>query len=442
MTLAQAEKLYERPVGYIELIRTNRSFRLIWFGQIVSLFGDWFNLIASASLISILTHSGLAVGGLFVIRMLSPFLISPLAGVLADRYNRKKLLITADLCRGFIVLGFLVVRTAEQTWLLYVLTAIQLAFSGVFFPARNAILPDIVSRGELGAANAISSSTWSVMLALGAALGGLVAGEWGIYPAFVVDSLSFFISALFISSIHYSHQLELDRDGRSVRAALQQYIDGLRYLKNHADISAIATQKAAVALAVTGGFQVVQVALAETVFVIGEGGGTSLGLLYAVAGIGTGLGPILARRFTGDRDHPLRLALLVSYLIGVIGLVISAPLSSFFLVLFGTFIRSLGGGINWTFSTQLLLQIVPDRVRGRVFSSEFAMFTLGNAIGAAAGGWVLDAASVGISEVMWGMAGLLFIAGLLWVLWMLFGSRSPQLEETDQQAVGLTGGME
>ncbi|MEP7357495.1 MAG: MFS transporter, partial [Anaerolineales bacterium] len=161
-----------QPIGYVTLVRGNANYRNIWFGEIVSLFGDWFNLIASAALISRLTGSGVAVGGLFVVRMLAPFLISPLAGVWADRYNRRKLLLATDLSRAVIVLGFLLVRQPSQVWMLYVLTALQLGISGIFFPARNAILPDITTPAEMGAANALSSATWSVMLSLGAAIGG------------------------------------------------------------------------------------------------------------------------------------------------------------------------------------------------------------------------------------------------------------------------------
>jgi MFS family permease len=424
------------PVGYLDLVRRNRNFRFLWTGQVISLFGDWFDLIASAALISHLTRSGLAVGSLFVVRMMAPFLVSPLAGVLADRYNRKRLLIFADVLRGIIVLGFLLVRTEEQAWLLYVITAIQLAFSGVFFPARNAIIPDIVSRSELGAANAISSTTWSVMLALGSALGGIVAGEWGIYPAFVIDSISFFCSAFFISHVRYSHnqyaQSDFNPEEHQVKAAFRQYVDGLKYLQSHKDIFAITLHKSAMALLVSGAFQVIQVALAQRVFVIGENGGTSLGLLYAFAGIGTGAGPILARVFTGDRDRPLRLALTLSYGISVVGLAMSAPLASFVLVLLGTFVRSLGGGINWTFSTQLLLEWVPDGVRGRVFSSEFAMFTLANAISSAAGGWLLDNTNLGIGGIMWGMAVLLLIPGILWYAWTLFGKRDTSALSEEQ----------
>ena len=172
----------QKPVGYVELVRTNDNFRNLWFGQIVSLFGDWFNLIASAALISDLTSSGLAVGGLFVIRMLAQFIASPIGGVLADRYNRKNLLIMTDLARGITVLGFLIVEKPEHVWMLYTLTAIQMAVSGIFAPTRSSILPDLVSDEEIGAANALSSATWSTMLAFGAAIGEFLFRKHAKFP--------------------------------------------------------------------------------------------------------------------------------------------------------------------------------------------------------------------------------------------------------------------
>ena len=135
-----------KPTGYIQLLRENANFRMLWLGQIVSLFGDWFNLIASAALVATLTESGFAVGGLFVVRMLAPFLVSPIAGVVADRYSRKTVLLWTDILRGVTVFGFLLVRDASWVWLLYALTAIQLGISGFFFTARTAILPDLVDR--------------------------------------------------------------------------------------------------------------------------------------------------------------------------------------------------------------------------------------------------------------------------------------------------------
>lgn len=414
MSVAIAE---ETPIGYLELIKDNSNFRLLWIGQIISLLGDWFNLIASASLIAALSQSGTAIGGLFVVRMLAPFLASPIAGVVADRYNRKHILIITDIARALAVIGFLFIRDANHLWLLYLLTAIQLGISGFFFPTRNAILPDIVSQRGLGAANAISSATWSVMLAFGAALGGLVSGTWGIYPAFTIDALTFLLSALFIIQIKYQPEPGIGSSEKTICSALQQYVDGLRYLKHHVDILFISLHKGANALFVASGFQVVQVAIAEKVFVIGRGGGIGLGLMFAIAGVGTGIGPILARRFTGDRDCALRVAIMLSYFMTTVGLVIIAPLFSFNWVLAGMILRGIGGGIAWVFSTQLLLQLVPNRVRGRIFATEFAIFSLMAAAGAAATGGAMDA-SLSISAIIWWMSGLALLPGILWGVWL------------------------
>ena len=408
------------PVGYVELLRRNRNFRLLWSGEIVSLLGDWFNLIASASLVSQLTESGFAIGSLFIVRMLAPFIVSPIAGVVADRYNRRRILLIADIARAVTVCGFLLVREPDQVWLLYALTAVQLGISGFFFPTRNAILPDIVSPRELGAANAIASATWSVMLALGAALGGLVAGAWGNRPAFIIDALTFVVSAVFILRIRYDQPPALEDTGRTIGAALQQYFDGLRYLRRHADILFIALHKAAVSLMVSGGFQVVQVTIAEQVFVIGRGGGISMGLMFALVGVGTGVGPIVARVFTGDRDRPLRIAILIGYFLAALGLALAAPLWSFGWVLFGTFIRGIGAGTVWVFSTQLLLQLLPNRVRGRIFATEFAILTLMNATGAAAVGSALDTDFTLTTILLW-MAALTILPGILWLLWLAAG---------------------
>lgn len=421
--MSAASALQSNSVGYIALVRQNKKFRLLWLGQIVSLLGDWFDLIASASLIAILTQSGAAVGGLFVVRMLAPFLISPIAGVAADRYNRKHLLIITDLARGLTVLGFLLVQKPGDIWLVYVLTALQMGMSGFFFPTRNAILPDLTTQAELGTANALSASTWSVMLAFGAALGGMASGTWGVYPSFVIDAVTFFVSALFISRIVYAPSLSVDASEKTVRAALRQYVDGLSYLRHHRDIFFVALNKAANSLFVGGAFQVFQVTIAEGIFIIGDGGGISLGLMYAAIGVGTGVGPIVVRHFVGDRDFSMRRALIFGYLTSALGLLLVSTLSSFTVVLLGSLLQGVGGGIIWVFSTQLLLQLAPNKVRGRIFSTEFATFTLMSAIAAGAAGGLLDA-NFSVGTLVGWQAALTLIPAVLWGLWVFYGKRT------------------
>ena len=411
-------------IGYVQLIRRNRNFRFLWFGQIISLLGDWFNLIASASLIALLTESGFAIGWLFAVRMLATFIVSPIAGVIADRYNRKHILIATDIVRAVTVIGFLFVRNTGDVWLLYTVTAIQSGISGFFFPTRNAILPDIVSSQQLGAANALGSATWSVMLALGAAIGGIVAGTWGIYLAFVVDGFTFLVSGVLIAQIRLRTEKEHDASDKTIRGVLKEYTDGLRYLCVNPDTLVIALHKTAVGLLMFAGFQIALVKIAKEIFVVGVGGAISLGLIYGVNGIGTGIGPIIARHFTGDRDRPLRFCLIVGYFLGAVGLSIMAPLIHFGFVLFGALLRGVGGGIVWVFSTQLLLHLTPSEVRGRVFATEFALFTLMSAAASAVAGAALDAPSFGVSDLLWWLAGLILIPGVLWLFWLIKGDSS------------------
>jgi len=127
----------EAMTNYLALIRQRPHFRYLWLAQVISLSGDWFNTIASVIFVNRYTNSGLAVGGLF------------LAGVAADRFNRKYVLITADLLRAVIVLGFLWVDRPERVWLLYVLSIAQFIVSSFFEPACAAILPSLVAGDEL-----------------------------------------------------------------------------------------------------------------------------------------------------------------------------------------------------------------------------------------------------------------------------------------------------
>jgi MFS family permease len=406
----------EKSVAYLGLIRSNANFRCLWYGQIVSLLGDWFNLIASAALVGSLTQSGFAVGGLFVVRALAPFVASPIAGVVADRYNRRTILLGADLLRGITVFGFLLVRDTSDVWLLYTLTAIQLAISGFFFTTRNAILPDIVPQQAIATANTITSATWSTMLALGAALGGLVAGFFGVYTAFVIDGCTFFLSAMLIAGIHLNRSASSQQQEKTMRAFFADYVTGLRLLVGDRDLLLIALQKTFLMLFFGSTFQVLLVAISETDFMIGERGSLAVGMMFATMGLGTGTSPLLARLYTKDQDLKVRIAILLGYCLAALGLVVTGSLASFEVVLAGTFIVGSGGGLLWVFSTQLLLQRSPHQVRGRIFASEFACFSLATAAGATLAGVALDQ-KVGIHAILLAMAIVSLAPAVAWALW-------------------------
>jgi MFS family permease len=405
-----------QSIGYGSLVRCNTNFRHLWFGQIISQLGDWFNLIAAATLVAMLTDSSLAVGTLFMIRLLAPILVSPFAGIVADHFNRKHTLIVCDVARAIAVLGFLFIKEPELVWLLYALTLIQLGISGFFLPTRSAMLPDIVSKQELGTANALSSATWSVMFALGAALGGFVSGTLGLTCAFLIDSVTFLLSALFIAQIRPTGNPGLKPWRRTLTESIRQYVEGWRFLVSRLDILFITFHKAVVGLLLGSSFDIVEVAAAEQIFMIGIGGGVGLGLLFSAEGIGTGVGPMVARFVTGDRELALRKAIVAGYLLGGVGLAAFAPLSGFSVAVGAMVIRGIGSGTVWVFSTQLLLSLVPQEMRGRVFAMEMAFFSLTAATGAFLSGVLLDS-RLSISGTAWLMATLTLIPAGLWGAW-------------------------
>src|SRR5689334_11819791 len=186
---------------YISLFRRNANYRNLWLGRVVSNLGDWFNVLASATIITQLTGAGTALSYLFLARLLPFFIMSPIAGVFADRYERRAIMIATDILRAVTVLCILFVRQPNQIWLLYVLTVLQCVLSSLYTPAHSALLSNIVEPEDLVTANALDGFTWSTMLAMGTLLGGIAAGLFGTTAAFIIDAASFLLSAWFVSRI-------------------------------------------------------------------------------------------------------------------------------------------------------------------------------------------------------------------------------------------------
>src|SRR5688500_5095784 len=290
------------PVGYIDLLRRNRPFRQLWLGQVVSQIGDWFNTIALYTIILNLTGSGRDVGLLLVARFVPSFLFGPLSGVVADRFSRQRIMIISDLLRAVVVLGFLFVRSADQLWIIYVLTVLQLGLSTFFEPAKTAAIPSIVEDRELVAANAISSVTWSVMLTLGAAIGGVITGWFGTDVAFILDAATYLLSAALIARIRVQKRPRRQRQKLSLGRALgiTETIEGIRYVKERPRVLALLLVKPA--WGIGGGILTLLAVFGERIFPVGKSAATGIGVLFAARGIGTAVGPIVARRIAGEGE--------------------------------------------------------------------------------------------------------------------------------------------
>ena len=346
------------------LIAENRSFRLLWLGQVVSQLGDWFSSVALYALLYELTGSATAVAGIMVVQMLPLALVSPSAGVIVDRFDRRRIMIAADLLRGTAILGLLLVRTPSMVWLAYVVTGLSVAATGFFEPARSATVPVIVPREQLVTANAISTGTWSAMLALGASLGGGVAAVFGRDAAFLLNSASFFASALFLLRMHVRAR---DPSTRGA-SGWHGLIEGLAYMRAHGRVARIACVKGG--WAVVGGALLLLTVFGDRVFRLGGSGDAGIGILFAARGVGAAVGSYVVTALARRSSESLTRLIGPSYLIAgacyaTLGVAPSIWFAAATVVAAHTF-----GSILWVASNVLLQMTVPDEFRGRVFAAE------------------------------------------------------------------------
>ena len=420
-----------QPVGYIDLLKRNRSFRQLWLGQVVSQMGDWFDTIALYTIILNLTGSGRDVGLLLVARFVPSFFFGPLSGVVADRFSRRTIMIVTDVLRAVVVLGFLFVRRADQLWIIYVLTVLQLGLSTFFEPAKTAVIPSIVNDRELVAANAISSVTWSIMLTLGAAIGGVITGWFGTNAAFILDALSYLLSAWLIFTVRLPKRPPRERQKLSFAKAIgiTDTIEGVRYVKDRVRVFALLMVKPAWGLG--GGILTLLAVFGERIFPVGKSAATGIGVLFAARGIGTAVGPIVARRIAGEGDRRMQITIGIAFLIGGVFYMAFGSATSFILALIVLGVAHMGGSILWVFSTVLLQRSVEDNFRGRVFAAELALLTLTMAASNYVTGELLDRFGISPRVVTIGIGLLFVVPGIIWFItyrWWGHGKTLPPKE--------------
>ena len=425
---------------YAKLISSNRDFARLWAAQLVSLLGDWFNTIVVSALIVVYTegtgYQGIAVSGFLIARMIPPLLLRPVSGVLADRFDRKRLLILSDLLRALAVLGLLFTTSGPQYLpLIYVFTVIQFLISSIFEPARNAIMPSVLYRHELVIGNTLSSITWSAMLAIGAIFGGIVAELFGIRAALLIDALTFVLSAAIVMTLKVPEapRSEIGQVIREKTALAERtFADGLRFLRKQPDTAAAIFVKAAISLTSTDTLLIIY---GTQVFVLGDEGITSMAILWAAFGFGAVLGPIITNRFSDNSVRMLRRLIVVGFAMVALGWLLWGMAPSLEFLALAVVVRSMGGSVNWTYSSVILQKIVPDEYLGRMFSLDFAGFELVQSVSIVVIGLLVDAVGAGgIATIVYASALIAMAPTLLWV-WII-----RQLESSE--ARGLTGFVE
>jgi len=403
---------------YWRLLRTNRDFRLLWIGTLISLGGDWFLTVALLDLVLQLTGSATLASLMLLCQSLPIFLFTPIAGHTVDKVDRRKLMIFVDVVRAAACLLPLLARTPATLPFAFAGVIIISIGAAYFEPASQAALPNIAGGDELGPANVLMGATWGTMLAAGAGIGGLVTMRFGRDVSFVVDAFSFIASALILSQMRTRFAEE--RSGEKEHPPLGESIrETLRYAKENPRVRALLSVKGGYGLG--AGVVAMLSVFGKEVF---HAGAFGIGLLFAARGLGALIGPFVVRAATrGNDDRQYRFIGACGFLFGVgyVGLGLSHSLA---VGAASIFLAHLGGGAQWQTSTYGLQRETPDWIRGRVFSADWGFVTLTMGISGMVAGIVSDhlgpviaTTSVAAICILWATAW----AAWTWKLWQPSG---------------------
>ena len=401
---------------YLQLIRENRDFRRLWIASVISMLGEWFNTIALFFLILEYTGSEFLLGLLFTVRMAGFAILQPFIGLMADRYNRKMLMVVSNLLQAGFALCFLLVNDSSDIAWMIGLSGLMMVLHGVYMTAERASLPNVVAEEDLATANALDAASWSTALCLGAMLGGIVVSFYGTNAAFIVDSLTFLVGTLFLVNLKLPQSIDESMKGPLFSTGIRNIKFGWNRIRSQPALFRIVFAKASWNVAGGGLAGVYLVLMGANVD--GFGAAFGFGLFFFARGVGTGLGPILARAFLTDEEA---WPSLVGYLIVASGMIyflvgISVPYALWTTVILVIFAHS-ASGANWVLSTVMMQQWVEDEVRGRVFSVDMLILSVAFSTSTSIAGYLMENTDLGIRNGILLFSSVMVLSGVVFSMW-------------------------
>ena len=436
---------------YMQLLRRNRPFRQLWLGQVVSELGNWFYFIAGLGLVRLVSDKSAGATTIMLVARLVPFtLVAPLAGAFVDRWSRRTVMIATDLVRALIALSLLFVSRAEDLWIAYLCTVLLSVFGAFFEAAKNAAVPNITGDSDLLAGNALMWSSRFLLMSFGAAMGGWTAARFGYRAAFIVNSLSFLISAYSVWLIPERAIRPEEQASRRVatserRSYWSDIREGWAYVVSHAPVAAILGINI---LWATGGgaINLISDRLGGLVFAGERGisGDGAVAALYFSAGLGLFMGMMIARRVGAHVELLGRTVGFIGWTLVAQGIVFAGIglMPSLFWACLLLFVSRALLGVEFAVQDTLLMRLVPDNLRGRVSTTDRASEWLVWSFSTAIAGWSLRAITPRALTVISGV--LSATAGVVWLgLFTLNRVRLPQrlggkAKHPDPQAVSLS----
>lgn len=404
-----------RSISYCEFLSNNRNYRWYITSYLITHFGEWLTYIASIDFIETVRASNqestsrTALSILILVRLLPNVLLSVLGGTLADSVDRRHAMIALDISGALCAVLFILAYQWQSIPWLYIASCVQQCIAGLYAPSHSAIVPQLVqSDAQLKKATTLEGLTWSVMQALGAAASGWIVGALGIRMCFVVDGLSYGISAIGLGFVSGSYKVIDDTQKVALKSSTssangptisplrhfyKMAIDGGQYLYQ-SYFGALVFLKGTAALGY-GACDILNVAFAEQtpageVAAAMESNGR-IGILFSLVGVGCLVGPLVAEPWIHvERPITLQTSCLLAFLLSTVGYFGWATIPYFWSICIFAVIRAAGSSNIWIHSTLLLQKLSAPRMLGRVLATDYAIALVGEALAAYLCGVFMD----------------------------------------------------
>jgi MFS family permease len=357
----------------IRLLRARPGFRSLWIGNLVSQLGDWIGWVAVAVLA---LHEGggpFDVALVFMAHHLPAAALTPVSGVLADRFDRRQVLVWSSLGLGLATVAMVAAAATHQLAALQLLLVVRSAGTAFFAPAERAALARVVARDELLLAGAIDAGSWSVVFSFGMALGGALS-MLGPVLALVIDAGTFAVAAVAFAQLPAIPPTPV-ASGPTTRNGVREVGDALRHLRGRPQLRRAIFAKGPIALA--GGAAWLALAVRADALL---GAALGFGLLNAVRGVGTGVGPAWVSWTVGrgaDRGRTWH----VVYALGLLGMVGFAMAPGVALALLAAVAWGVGSGGNWVLSAERIAALSPDGMMARLNGLDQISMIVGQTLG-------------------------------------------------------------
>ncbi|GGO32202.1 MFS transporter [Micromonospora parathelypteridis] len=392
--------------GGIRLLRQNPAFRTLWSARVISYAGDSLSLVALIFHVADSTGQAFAIAVLLLVGDFAPALLGPLTGALSDRFDLRRVMITAELVQGGMVL--LIAVLLPPLPVLLALVAVRAIAGQVFQPASRAAVPALVPDRHLEAANSTVGFGTNGGEAIGPLLAAALFPLMGVRGVLLVDAVSFLLSAVLLATLP---RMPVPAGGDAGQGSLlRDARAGLGYLWSTPVVRVVALGFCAV-VAFNGVDDVALVLLATKTF---DAEGSAVGLLLGAVGVGLFVGYLLLSRY-GMRVSTAGL-LIAGFAISSVGNLLTGLAWAVGAAIVMQAVRGLGIAAMDVASSTLLQRAVPEAMLGRVFGNLYGAIGIAAALSYLGGALLLDATSPPTTLLVAGAGGTLATAVTAWAL--------------------------